>query len=99
MAIIYYRQSRPEPVIGQGGEASGTEQTAAPLYRTFRRSSADKKLFGVCGGLARYFGIDASLMRMLYVVLCLASFGAGLVLYILIALVVPYDNIYTAQVS
>lgn len=100
MAIIYYRQTRPDPVIQpetEGGPAAGEQQH--PIYRNFRRSSADKKLFGVCGGLARYFGIDASLIRMLYVVLCLASFGAGFVLYILIALVVPYDNIYTAKVS
>lgn len=100
MAIIYYRQTRPEPVAQpetEGGTVAGEQQH--PIYRNFRRSSADKKLFGVCGGLARYFGIDSSLIRMLYVVLCLASFGAGFILYILIALVVPYDHIYTAKVS
>jgi len=100
MAIIYYRQSQPEPAVPSGGESgTGTETRQGPVYRNYRRSSADKKLFGVCGGLAQYFGIDASLIRMLYVVLCLASFGAGFVLYILIAIVVPYDNIYTAKVS
>lgn len=107
MAIIYYRQTQQEqtipPAQGQGG---GQQPNPAPeysnqaqSYRQFRRSSTDKKLFGVCGGMAQYFGVDSSLLRMLYVVLCLASFGAGLVLYILIAIVVPYDNILNARVS
>ncbi len=99
MAVIYYRQSHPESAVQPDGTDSAAAPQQQPMYRSYRRSSTDKKLFGVCGGLAQYFGIDASLIRMLYVVLCLASFGAGLVLYILIAMVVPYDNMYTAKVS
>ncbi|MFA6456549.1 MAG: PspC domain-containing protein [Bacteroidota bacterium] len=104
MAIIYYRQTQPEVAThtAQPGESSGATETNSfqtPPFRQFRRSMIDKKLFGVCGGLAQYFGIDSSLIRMLYVILCLASFGAGLVLYVLIALIVPYDNIYQSKVS
>ena len=103
MAIIYYRQSKTETADqnSQQAQPAGAPDFSfqAQSYRQFRRSSSDKKIFGVCGGLAHYFGIDSSLMRMLYVVLCLASFGAGLVLYILIALIVPYDHIFNAQVS
>ena len=94
MGVIYYRQANPqvESVPGEQS-ASGDQQTTsqAQSYRQFRRSFTDKKIAGVCGGLANYFGIDPSIMRMLYVILCLASFGAGLVLYIILALVVPYD--------
>ncbi len=94
MAVIYYRQTNP-PVESAPGEqsASGDQHSASQTqsYRQFRRSFTDKKIAGVCGGLANYFGIDPSIMRMLYVILCLASFGAGLVLYIILALVVPYD--------
>lgn len=101
MAIIYYRQSRPEQTAAAPpeGQPSPDQPYQSPGYRQFKRSMTDKKIFGVCGGLAKYFGVDSSLIRMLYVVLCLASFGAGFILYILIALIVPYDNIYTAQVS
>jgi phage shock protein PspC (stress-responsive transcriptional regulator) len=103
MAIIYYRQSQPEQTNAnsapQEGNTASEQQYQSPGFRQFRRSVMDKKIFGVCGGLAAYFGIDPSLMRMLYVVLCLASFGAGLVLYLLIALIVPYDNVFTAKVS
>ena len=105
MGIIYYRQSQPD--IAQSNESarpsdegSGQqEQHDQPRqhsssYRQFRRSFTDKKIAGVCGGLAQYFDIDPSIIRMLYVILCLASFGAGLVLYIILALVVPYDYAY-----
>lgn len=98
MALIYYKQSRPEPFTPSVSEVSGEGTPAAePVTgpRTapqFRRSSTDKKMFGVCGGLAQYFGIDSSILRMLYVVLCVASFGTGILLYIIIALVVPYDT-------
>lgn len=57
----------------------------------FRRSSSNKVIAGVCGGLARYFGIDPTLARILWVVLSLASFGAGLIGYLLIWLLVPAE--------
>ncbi|MBI2428414.1 MAG: PspC domain-containing protein [Ignavibacteriales bacterium] len=94
MAIIYYRQSNPASESSSGDQFSSggqQSQSQSQSYRQFRRSFTDKKIAGVCGGLAGYFGIDPSIMRMLYVILCLASFGAGLVLYIILALVVPYD--------
>lgn len=97
MAIIYYRQTeRAQPAETQAApSASGTGEGSAPsqTYRAFRRSSTDKKLFGVCGGLAKYFSIDSNLLRLLYVILCLASFGAGVVLYITLVLLVPDDRV------
>lgn len=106
MAVIYYRQTQTENNSNntinekQNDGPTSTEYSfQSRSYRDFRRSLVDKKLFGVCGGLAQYFGIDPSLIRMLYVVLCLASFGAGFVLYVIIALVVPYENIVNARVQ
>jgi len=102
MAVIYYRQSQVENNSSEiKSETSSQPEPSyqARSYREFRRSLTDKKLFGVCGGLAQYFGIDSSLIRMLYVVLCLASFGAGFVLYIIIALVVPYESIVNTRVQ
>ncbi len=93
MAIIYYRQAERTPAAETATDAQA-EQAPPPsqVYRTFRRSSTDKKLFGVCGGLANYFSIDATLLRLLYIILCFASFGAGAVLYITLVLLVPYDR-------
>lgn len=55
------------------------------------RSSLDKKLAGVCGGLARYFDIDATLVRVVFVLLTLFS-GGGLILYIILWLVMPQSE-------
>lgn len=97
MAIIYYRQAERIPASASPTEAptdTPVDRTPPPSqsYRTFRRSSTDKKLFGVCGGLAKYFSIDSTLLRLLYIILCLASFGAGIVLYITLVLLVSDDR-------
>ena len=52
------------------------------------RKSADKRLFGVCGGIAEYLDVDPTLVRILWVVLVLFA-GTGLLLYIVLALLMP----------
>ena len=56
--------------------------------RRLYRSRTDRKLAGVCGGLAQYFNADATLMRVLFVVLALLG-GPGLVIYLLMWILVP----------
>lgn len=51
-----------------------------------RKSATDKKLCGVCGGLAEYFGIDSTVVRLLWILFTLAG-GAGILAYIICALV------------
>lgn len=50
--------------------------------------SQDKKLCGVCGGIAEYFGWDPSLVRIAWVVISCCA-GAGIVAYIAAAIVMP----------
>ena len=57
----------------------------------FRRSRGNSVLGGVCGGLARYFGIDPTLARILWVILTIVSFGAGVIGYLLIWFLVPAE--------
>jgi phage shock protein PspC (stress-responsive transcriptional regulator) len=57
--------------------------------RKLYRSKTDRKLAGVCGGLAQYFDIDATLIRVLFVAITL--FGAGLVLYVAMWIIVPEE--------
>lgn len=59
------------------------------------RSNTDVKIAGVCGGLAEYFHIDATLIRLLWVLL--SFFGAifgGILIYIVCVLVIPVDSGY-----
>lgn len=52
------------------------------------KSSADKKLAGVCGGIAEYFNIDSTLVRLGWVVFSLLG-GSGLLAYIIAAIIMP----------
>jgi phage shock protein PspC (stress-responsive transcriptional regulator) len=56
--------------------------------KKFHRSSSDKKIAGVCGGLAEYFGMDALLVRVLMVALVFVG-GIGLLIYVLLWLLAP----------
>ena len=58
--------------------------------RRLLRSRTDRTLFGVCGGFARYAGVDATVVRILTVVLVLFG-GAGALLYLAAALLMPEE--------
>ena len=58
--------------------------------RKLYRSRTDRKLAGVCGGLAQYFNLDATLMRVLFIVLAVLG-GSGLVLYLAMWIIVPNE--------
>lgn len=53
------------------------------------RSRSDRKIAGVAGGMARYFDVDATLVRVLWVLGVFMSGGFGLIAYIVMAIVVP----------
>jgi phage shock protein C len=63
--------------------------TSRPSHLT--RSTTDKKIAGVSGGLAAYFGLDPLLIRIGFVVTTLFS-GAGLLAYLAMLVLVPADN-------
>ena len=52
-------------------------------------SDTDKKLFGVCGGLGEYFNIDSTIIRLLWVFLCIPTLFLGVIAYFISAMVIP----------
>jgi phage shock protein C len=58
--------------------------------RKLYRSKTDRKLAGICGGLAQYFNIDATLIRVLFIVLAVLG-GSGLILYVAMWIIVPKE--------
>jgi phage shock protein PspC (stress-responsive transcriptional regulator) len=68
--------------------------TSSPKPLT--RSSTDKHIWGVSGGLAEYFGLDANLVRVGFLVSTLFT-GVGIIAYIAMALIVPSDDRLPAQ--
>ena len=58
--------------------------TGKRLYR----SNRNKILCGVCGGIAEYAGMDPTLIRLIFVLLCFAV-GGGLLIYLIAAIIMP----------
>lgn len=54
-----------------------------------KRSHTDKMISGVCGGIAQYLGWDSTLVRIIFVVLTFIGWGAPVILYFILALVMP----------
>ncbi len=52
------------------------------------RSTNDKKLSGVCGGIAEYFGVDPTVIRVGWALISLFG-GAGILAYIICTLIIP----------
>ena len=55
------------------------------------RSKTDQKISGVCGGIAEYFGIDSTIVRLGFVLFTLAG-GSGALVYIVASLVMPSEK-------
>lgn len=51
-------------------------------------TKGEKKLFGVCSGLASYFEVDPTIIRLLFVVAVL-GFGTGILIYLIMAVIMP----------
>lgn len=64
------------------GPSNGT-----PPSRSFRLDKTNGKMFGVCSGISNYFGIDAMLVRIGFVLATLFGFGSPVLIYIAIALI------------
>lgn len=59
-------------------------------YKKLYRSRQERMIGGVCGGIAEYFGIDPTLIRVAFVVFALAG-GPGFIAYIIMLLIVPEE--------
>lgn len=60
--------------------------------KTLERIPREGKIFGVCAGLADYFGVDTTAMRIIFVVLAFATGGAMVLLYLILAIVMPVGD-------
>ena len=58
------------------------------MQKELRRSATDCKIFGVCGGIGEYFGIDSNLVRLIWAGFSLFA-GTGVILYIVAAFIMP----------
>jgi phage shock protein C len=75
-------------LLGAGG-APETPPLASAI-NTFRRSRNDRWIAGVCGGIARATGMESWVWRLFFALLFVCA-GAGLLVYVLLAIFVPSD--------
>lgn len=75
------------------------------------KKSKNKMICGVCGGIAEFFNIDPTIIRLIFIIITFIGFGTGLLVYIISAFVIPnsdafadsnnddVDNLKSANVS
>ena len=55
------------------------------------KSSTNKMICGVCGGIAEYFSIDPTIVRLGWIILSCMTAGVGIIAYLVAAVVMPTD--------
>lgn len=60
-------------------------------YKRLTRSVTDRKIAGVCGGLAKYLNVDPTVVRIIFLILLLVGGGGGLI-YLIIWLCAPEEE-------
>lgn len=57
------------------------------------RSNSDRKVAGVLGGIANYFNIDPTIVRLVFIILLIPSFFSISILYVIAAMIMPNGRI------
>jgi len=76
----------PKPETSSGGRRRKREE---PRVRRFERDVETKKIFGVCAGIGTYLSVDATIVRIVFVVATLMSPPVGILAYIGLAIFTP----------
>jgi len=60
------------------------------IMKRLFKSRTDRKIAGVCGGLGQYFGIDSTVVRLIWII-SIFALGTGILAYIIAAIVMPEE--------
>ncbi|TAE75959.1 MAG: PspC domain-containing protein [Bacteroidetes bacterium] len=74
-------------------KTSTTDIFGNNVEKKLRKSSRDKKIFGVCGGIAEYLGIDSTWVRLVFIAL-LVTTGMSFPVYLALAFIMPKHQKY-----
>ncbi len=61
------------------------------MEKRLTRSRTNKMICGICGGVGEYFNIDPTVIRLIWAVLSIGSFGTGIIVYIIASVIVPEE--------
>jgi phage shock protein C len=99
LALLLWRRETAGPsatshAAAEEAPESGTDQTAAgndySIPKRLMRSEKGRRIAGVCAGLGHYFGVDPTILRLIFIALVFAG-GSGLILYVIMWIVVPLE--------
>lgn len=63
-----------------------------------KRSREERMFFGVCGGIGKAIGLDANLVRLIWVAFAIGSVGTGVLVYVLVGLLLPEEEVIAKPV-
>lgn len=95
LILFYQWKKKSEEENAEGNPAGGAESKSGSfrdLKFNIHRSRADRKISGVCGGLAAYFNIDSTIVRLAWILLTIASKGLGVLIYIIFIFIFPEEE-------
>ncbi|MEW6236639.1 MAG: PspC domain-containing protein [Candidatus Omnitrophota bacterium] len=86
-------EAEPSPKLeaAEAETSSEAETEAMPNIRKLYRVKDDKMVAGICGGLAKYFEIDSSIIRVGFV-LASIFWGAGIIAYVVLLLILQHEE-------
>ncbi len=93
--VLSWRPSKRKKRIKKGAGSSARKQkiildsTGVPKEKKRLVKSPDKKIAGVCGGIAEYFNLDPTLVRIAFVIGTIATQGSFLLAYLVLSFVMP----------
>jgi len=94
IGVLLRRKKKQEATEGQpSGPLEQVPLRAGQWYRSRR----DRKVLGVCAGIAHAMELDPTVVRLAWVVLTITSVGVGVFLYIILALILPEEPLTTQQ--
>ncbi len=73
-----------------------SKQATVSNRKRLTRSRTNKKVAGVCAGISEYMNIDPTVVRIAFVIGAIASQGAVLLAYIIMAMIIPKEDFATA---
>lgn len=76
---------------------SAEESSKEEFNKRLLKSRTDKKIAGVCGGLAKYIGINPTVIRLVFVITLFLGYGTSLLVYIGLSFVMPKEPVEAVE--
>jgi phage shock protein C len=65
-------------------------ETEKKLKRTI---GSESMIFGICGGIAKFFGFDSTLIRIIWAVATVVGVGSPIIIYLIMAFIIPKETV------